>query len=150
MLSLSGDPPATVEVHLDNSYWTVRTSSGHVKDGSMVLILFPAFIVFVNQQYRMRPTLIAYMPKDICPWMPQTLAMVTSTSTASGIGVNLCHWMVCRPTVSLYGCTNLSAGFYDSLKTFADYGPSFQRIRAIYKGIDEVLVQVAGTDGILK
>ncbi|EGO18727.1 putative polyketide synthase [Serpula lacrymans var. lacrymans S7.9] len=44
-----------------------------------------------------------------------------------------------------------TSGFYDAFKSFAQYGPAYQRITKFYRGIsyDEVLVQVQGLDGSL-
>ncbi|KDQ18683.1 hypothetical protein BOTBODRAFT_154644 [Botryobasidium botryosum FD-172 SS1] len=119
-LSLSGEKPSTVEVKLDGAHWSVKSSSSlTTRSQDKSWTLFgDPTFDHVHSQ--------GYLSRDALePEEPLDLDVIRGRCDALDL-----------------------AGFYDSLKTFADFGPDLRRVTRCFRNENEALVEVKGAQDL--
>ncbi|KAH7908666.1 polyketide synthase [Hygrophoropsis aurantiaca] len=116
MMSLPSDKVVSVDVERKECYWSVKSRPSRHHDS------LPAQVAQNPQTTRLHAD--GYMSMD-------------SPSPAANIDIDIIRAR-CQPFST--------SRFYDTLGYFAHYGPVFRRIKTCFRGEDEALVELRGSD----
>jgi hypothetical protein len=156
MLSLSGEQPTPVEVTLDGLHWSVKTSTASATTKKVSCILLPLLTFGELERFKISQQqegvfekihAEGYLSLESPSNEYQSLNLQDIFNRCKRIDLTSTCFLPDRP---LPVTTDSFTDLYEELKTFAEYGPAFQRLVDGYQGENEVLVLVRGTDELLE